>query len=239
MAIYSFPTQMGGDQQQGHYMLLNSYAKTTTAKTAVNALTGASAVTGIQDQFAFFIPGGQVGGQSMTWSHQHEYTDVKLARLITQSLGVIGDLMAGAATMLGTPINPQVDVLFRNTNLREYQFVLMMAPQSSDESTMMKNMLQQLRWNAASDLGPNSDGLFYQSPNEFDIRFYFMDANGVLKENTSIPKIARGVIKRIDIDYSPQGEWSTFYDGSPVSAMLTFTFLETKIIDKSYIKNGY
>ena len=71
------------------------------------------------------------------------------------------------------------------------------------------------------------------------MRFFYKDANGAPQENTNIPKIANGVIKRIDVDYTPTGEWSTFYDGSPVSALLTFTYMETKIIDKSYIEKGY
>lgn len=226
MALYQFPEDLG-NSQQGHYMLIDAYR-------TIEQGNGRPAGEKL-DTFAFFIPGGQTNGQSLTWSQQHEYTDVKLARLFTSMLGVAGDVVAGAATLMGVPINPKVDVLFRNTNLREFQFMFLMAPQSSRESDTMQTLLRRFRYHSAPALTSTN----YISPNEFEIRFFFINAQGQAEENKYIPKIARGVVKRIDIDYTPTGEWSTFWDGSPVSALLTFTFLETKIIDKNYIDQGY
>lgn len=238
-SIYQFPEDLASSQQ-GHYMQIDAYQ--------TFALNRAGFIEPSQtrlDTFAFFIPGGQTNGQSLTWSHLHEYTDVKLARVFGQALGVLADVAgvgagavgtaAGAAAFMGHPINPRVDVLFRNTNLREYQFMFLLAPQSDRESEMMKTMLQRLRFHAAPELG----SVFYTSPSEFQIRFFYINEQGRSVENDHIPKIARGVIKRIDIDYTPTGEWSTFYNGAPVSALLTFTFAETTIIDKKAIDQGY
>lgn len=220
-------------QQQGHWILIHAYGSDS-------ALAGrGGAATQILDSFIFFVPGGPTGGP-LVWSHQHEYTDVKLARLFTSVLGVTGDILAGAATLMGTPINPRVDVQFRNTNLREYQFNILMAPQSRAESDQMKQIIKMLRFYAAPDFEQATGAeLTYLSPNEFQIRFYYLDPSGAFRENLNMPKIAKGVIKRIDIDYTPQGEFSTFYDGTPVSAMLTFTFMETKIIGKKQIQDGF
>lgn len=186
------------------------------------------------DYFAFYVPGA-TAGNSMTWTQGHEYTDVKLMRLATSMLGAGGEFLAGLMTLMGKPLNPYVDVLFRNTNLREYQFNILMAPQTPTEATQMKNIVKRLRWHAA----PNLDSATQISPNQFDIRFYYRNENGGLIENTNIPKIGTGVIKRIDIDYNPGGEWSTFYDGTPVSAMLTFTFMETGLVGKTQIDQGF
>lgn len=254
--VYQFPADLGS-QQQGHYMIITAYQSQTNAGAAVgqlgqqvaNVLNNALGtnvnlnrdVNTKLGTFSFFVPGGPTNGQSMVWQHGHEYTDVKLARLFTSALGVGGDIIAGAAALMGYPINPKVDVLFRNTNLREYQFMFMLAPQSKKESDILfgtgpgTGMLNRLRYHAA----PTLNELSYDSPSEFEIEFHYLASDGSLQPNKSIPKIARGVIKRIDIDYTPNGEWSTFYDGSPVSALLTIAFMETKIIDKKYIQQGY
>jgi hypothetical protein len=190
-----------------------------------------------KEDFTFFIPGGQLS-MPLVFQHEHEYTDVKLARLFTSALGVYGDVAAGALTLMGYPLNPRVDVLFRNTNLRTFQFNIMMAPQSQKESEQMKQIIKMFRYYAAPDF-TGVAGSFYESPNEFMIRFFYRDSNGAVKFNENIPRIGVGVIKRIDVDYTPQGEFSTFYDGTPVAAMLTFTFMETKIMGKTAIQNGY
>lgn len=241
--VYRFPLDVE-NAPYGHYMKITAYNRQTQAQQVIGGITGARpALDQAGDTFIFFIPGGPTNGQSMIWQQGHEYTDVKLTRLFTSALGVVGDLLAGGATLLGYPMNPRVDVLFRNTNLREYQFMFMLAPQSKEESNVLfgldnepqTGMLNRLRYNAAPVLNDNT----YDSPNEFEIKFYFVNERGAVQENKKIPKIARGVIKRVDIDMTPNGDWSTFYDGSPVSALLTFTFLETKIIDKKYIDQGY
>lgn len=226
---YSFPEDVGSDQQ-GHWMVITAYENTGAIP-----VVRPSGTTRILDNFTFFIPGGQLS-MPLVWSHEHEYTDVKLARLFTSMLGVVGDLAAGAATLAGYPINPRVDVLFRNTNLRTYQFNLLMAPQSQAESEQMKQIIKMFRFYAAPNFTAPGNSL-YESPNEFDIRFFYRDSSGAARVNENIPKIGLGVVKRIDIDYTPQGEFSTFYDGTPVSAMLTFTFMETRIIGKTAIRD--
>lgn len=236
---YSFPEDLKSDQQ-GHWMVISVYNNRAgvplvpgnTPFNAVNEI--ANGYSQIIDDFAFFVPGGQLS-MPLVWSHEHEYTDVKLARLFTSMLGVFGDFSAGAASLAGYPINPQVDVLFRNTNLRTFQFNLLMAPQSQAESEQMKQIIKMFRFYAAPNFTGPANAL-YESPNEFRIRFFYKDTSGAVQENVNIPRISMGVVKRVDVDYTPQGEFSTFYDGTPVSAMLTFTFMETKIIGKRQIR---
>ena len=83
-----------------------------------------------------------------------------------------------------------------------------------------------------------STGNIMESPSEFKINFY-SKIGGDYRENTMIPRIARGVIDRIDVDYAPQGQFSTFSNGHPVASMLTFTFREMRIIGKDNVLQGY
>jgi hypothetical protein len=85
-------------------------------------------------------------------------------------------------------------------------------------------------------LATGGGGIFI-APSEFFIKFLFKEQGGFV-ENSGIPKIGRCVLQHIDINYTPTGEWSTFHDGSPTSAMLTMAFLEMRIIDQDNILNN-
>ena len=84
-----------------------------------------------------------------------------------------------------------------------------------------------------------NSGYYFAAPYEFLIDFIFFDSSGNMIENNHIPKIGRGVIINLEVMYNPNGEWSTFADGSPVSTQLTMTFREMRVIDSKNIANGY
>lgn len=189
-----------------------------------------------QETFYFFIPGG--GQNAMMWQQVHEYTDVKLARVGLGMIGIGGDAPGVLPGLMGKPINPQVEVLFRSTQLRTFQFFFLMAPTSENESVKMRDIIQRLRWHAAPEI--TSTRLFFNPPSEFEIGFYFKPTrSGSFVQSDRLPKIDKCVIERIDVDYTPQGEFSTFSNGHPVSALLSISFKEMAIVDKTMISKGY
>jgi len=203
------------------------------------------------DTITLFVPGGGQNG-SMSWEHAHDYTDAKLARVAAGMLGI----GAGAGVipgMSGKAINPFVEVLYRNTDLRKFQFNFLFAPTSEKESKSMEQIFKTLRYHSAPKMlggysnpeeGYRGDllgqyqylttGALWDAPSEFTISFYY---NGKL--NPYVPKIGRSIIERIDVNYTPLGEFSTFSNGHPVSAMLTVVFKELRVIDKQNIQKGY
>lgn len=185
-----------------------------------------------------YIPAG--GQAPMTWDHKHEYTDVKLARAFTNAIGVTEGSYSGADAalgMAGMAINPRVEVLFRTTRLREFDFTFLMAPQSENESNAMKDLIRIFRKNSAPTLG--GAGYLFDSPKEWGVAFWYKK-NGSWVENTNIPKIRRSVCTAVSVSYPiPGGEWSTFSNGHPVSAMIQLHFLEMSIIDSKKIEAGY
>lgn len=259
MARLVFPAYLG-DEQNAHWM-------------NIRAFNGDQHL----DTISIFIPGGGQNG-SMSWEQAHDYTDPKLARV---ALGMLGISPSGSGVipgMLGGAINPKVEVLYRNTDLRKFQFNFLFAPASQEESESMEAIIKTLRyhsapelvkgygslWDAVTDIatglaggqmaGPSrtpllddlrksyigsgqfdylSTGGLFLAPSEFIIDFY---SNG--QENIHLPRIARCVIERIDVNYTPLGEFSTFSNGHPVSAMLTLVFREMKVIDKANIARG-
>jgi hypothetical protein len=237
------------DDQNGHWMNIQAVGRGTDN-------TPQATVT-------LFIPGGT--NSPMVWETNHEYQEAKLSKIITgaaSSIPIVGTAIAaaaGAAPMAGGAINPKVEVLYRDTNLRRFQFNFFMAPSSPSESRTLKEIVKTLRkFSSPTLVGGRSDpeegyignqGVFsggylssgglFLSPYEFRIRFYYKDKNGVWQDNLNIPRIGRCVIEHIDINYAQQGEWSTFHDGAPTSAMLQMVFREMRVIDSQNVEDGY
>jgi hypothetical protein len=245
----AFP-QIVEDDQNGHWMTITPVGRG-------NDFTPQAYVT-------LFIPGG-INGSNMVWQTEHEYQDAKLSRIVVSAasqvpiVGTALGAIAGAAPMAGGAINPKVEVLYRDTNLRKFQFSFIMAPSSPDDSQALREIVKTLRkfssptlvGGAASDpeagyIGSASGqgsflstGGLFESPYEFLIKFYYKDSQYGTMRNLKIPRIGRCVMEHIDINYTPQGEWSTFHDGMPTSAMLTMVFREMRIIDSQNVEDGF
>lgn len=221
LRIHKFPEDIGTGIN-GHLMMIN----------ASNSNSARS------DKIQIFIPGGDQS--TFSYQHAHLYTDVKLARIIPGSdvgLGVTPTTVA-ASKLLGVRMNPGVDILFQSTALRVFQFDFIMIPKNANESIQMKNIVDALRYHAAPEIIA-ADLLFYV-PSEFNIEFLYTDNNGVWIENRKVPRIAKCVLERVDVNYAGvNGQWSTFADGNPVSCMLTTIFKEMEVIDKKKITDGY
>jgi hypothetical protein len=108
-----------------------------------------------------------------------------------------------------------------------------MAPSSQKESESMDRIIWNLRRFAAPDLNQKTS-LLFDTPAEFEIKFYNKG-----QENLAIPKIRRCVLTDININYTPQGEWSTFRNGYPVSCLLSVAFQEMEIITRDKIEAYY
>lgn len=173
--------------------------------------------------------------------------------------GLGQQIIGTASTLMGSPINPRVEVLFSHTPQRQFTFEILMAPRNENESRTMKSIVNTLRYHAAPEIGnsltigsilgplsptlastANSLGISnvgiptFIPPAEFDITFYH---NGV--ENTNIPRINTCVLERIEVDYAPTGVYSTFRNGHPVTARLSLAFRETEILHKQRIAQGF
>jgi hypothetical protein len=177
---------------------------------------------------ALFMPSATGGGTQPVYNDNHEYADVKLTQLVTDKfLGVAG---TNALATARRAINPGVQVLYRSTQLRTFDFGFMFAPRTEKESQNMEKIIYNIRRFSAAQ----NQGLTLITPAEVDIKFWF---NG--KENTHVPRIKRGVVTNIVTNYAPQGEWSTFTNGYPVSCLFMFTVREMEIIFREDVEGGY
>lgn len=232
-----FPEDLGSSQY-GHFMTITALVGDSIITTPTGPLSPAAPNRSVYT-VGIFIPSGE-SGSGIIYEQKHEYTDVKLANLMGSAIAAFAGGSAGGSdpplvtSYFGHPINPGVEVLYRNTNLREFQFAFLFAPSSEAESTSMKNIILQLRRFAAPALNNATGGIFFNTPAEFEIKFYNKGT-----ENVHIPKIRRCVLTDIMVDFTPQGEWSTFRNGHPVACRLALAFKEMEIIHRQFIEQGY
>ena len=200
------------------------------------------------DIFMIYIPGG--GQNSLTWAQSHEYDEVKLSRLgasgAAAAMGVPIGVGGSDTSLIGGAfrkiINPAVEVLYRGTNLRNYIMSFMFAPERREDSIMLygdgvqsgTGILNRFRYHAA----PKNQGWYFDSPSEWEVSYYYRNTRGAWVVNPNLPKIAKGILNRVDVDYNPDAEYSTFERGEPTSARLTLSFTEMEIIDKKRIQDG-
>jgi hypothetical protein len=186
-----------------------------------------------------FIPGAGENGSGVIYEDKHEYTDIKLTNAAGAGLAAmagfsLGGVASAGMSAIGKPINPGVQVLYKNTYLRAFQYAFLMAPASLRESQSMENIIKQLRRFAAPNVAAGGGGLLFDTPAEFTIEFFNKG-----QPNPHIPKVSRCVLTNITTDFTPSGEWSTFRNGYPVTCRLLLSFQEMEIITRDKIEGGF
>ena len=123
---------------------------------------------------------------------------------------------------------------FFGTLMSALIFEMFVKVYSKEEADTVTEIIKQFKKHAAPQIVTQSAGMFFSLPSQFDVQFLF---NG--QENTKINKIGRSVIESIDVNYAPNGMWSTHNDGTPVQTTLTLNFKEMVLIDRTKIEEGY
>ena len=159
--------------------------------------------------------------------------------LSEQAVKLLGSNVGGNATDFalftqGLAINPQLEVLFKGTDMRHFQFDFLFSPYDAQESEHVVQIIKTLKFHQAPEVVTGSSGRFFVPPSEFDIDFIFQG-----EINGNIHQIGTCVLTNMNVDYAPNG-WSTFSDGMPTQIRLTLQFMETEIVTKERVaKDNY
>lgn len=131
----------------------------------------------------------------------------------------------------GLAINPKKEVMFRGFSFRQFTFSYFFAPKNKAESDSVNDIIRTFRYYALPEISPAK--LFYMFPAQFDVEFMYGQ-----ELNPNIPRIARSVLGRVGVNYSPAGtSWVTLPNGSPVAIQMTLEFIETELIDRNRVSN--
>ena len=159
----------------------------------------------------------------------------ELAGALAEKTGVFGQGITDALLFsAGYAQNPQVELLFRTIQNREFLFDFKFAPRNKAEADEVIKIIQTFRFFAAPEIPSNGNGRYFIPPSEFDIQFMVGS-----ERNTKLPKISTCVLQGIDVNYGSAGQWTAFQDGMPVEIAMQLRFKEVEIMHKELIRNGF
>lgn len=136
----------------------------------------------------------------------------------------------------GLALNPQVELIFKGSANRSFMFEFKFQPKNQKETQVIKDIIFLFKRYSAPGLagGGNIPGAYFTPPGQFDIQYYFKNA-----ENKNIGRISTCVLQGIDVNYSSSGPFATFDDGAPVEISLMLRFQEVDVLTRDMIDAGF
>ena len=123
-----------------------------------------------------------------------------------------------ASRLSGTILNPNLELLFKGPQLRNFPFSYLFLPREKDEADQVVGIIRTLKENMVPRIESN---FFLKSPNIFKIEY--------LKNSSPHPflnRIKLCALRSCNVDYAPLGTYATFTDGMPHAIRMTLSFTE-------------
>ena len=137
----------------------------------------------------------------------------------------------------GAILNPNTELLFQSVDMRNFMLKFKLVPRSGPEGKIINKIVQTFKActlptrDPGKVFGFNKDGQnqgvlsgFIGVPHLCRISFMIGD-----KEHDVLPRYKVCAVTQVDVNYTPDGAYSTYYDGQPTAMELSINFQETKI----------
>jgi hypothetical protein len=156
----------------------------------------------------------------------------------------IANAFAGAATGTGSQlltrttgavINPNLELLFSGPSLRQFSFQFKLSAREAAESKEIVKIIRFFKQGSAAQ--KSTSQLFLKSPHTFRIQYIHRGPEG--DENPFMNKIKECALQSVAVNYTPEGNYSTFSDGAMTSYELTLAFNELEpIFNNDYAQDN-
>ena len=203
-------------------------AMTTDISGAENARDAAGKIaTGLADAAANF------SNQTKAGATLDDIKSVALNKLTASALGIFGGNITTnqlLARQEGTIINPNMELLFDAPTIRAFKFQFKMTPRNRREAEQIRLIIRAFKRNmaprAAGKTPKEKEGAwFLKSPNVFELRYRTGNKN-----HKYLHKFKQCFLTDIAVNYTGDGVYSTYEDGSPVSYLMDLSFKELEPI---------
>ena len=122
--------------------------------------------------------------------------------------------------------NPNLELLFQKPTLRPFSFQFKMSARSKGEAEQIIKIIRFFKQNMAPQKGGGSGGesanLFLKAPNTFQIHYMHEGT----KEHPYIGRAKECAMTSFEVDYTPDGNYSTLKDGFMTSYTITMSLKE-------------
>lgn len=141
-----------------------------------------------------------------------------------------GDIGQGLGIASGQAANPKKEQAFKSVDFRTFTFDYQFAPRTPEESRNVLNIVRAFKYHMHPEF-PSENKFIYIYPSEFDIVYY----KGV-EENLAIHRHTSCVLTEMNVNYTPNGVFTTFPDGTPTQIQMSLTFRELMLLSKETIE---
>ena len=129
---------------------------------------------------------------------------------------------------MGASINQNMELLFNGPKLRGFTFTFRLSARSSDEAETCKGIIRQFKQGMSPKKGEKF--VFIKAPHTFFIGYYHKGASSSWLNN-----IKECALESMNVQYTPDGQYSTFYDGAITSYQIQLSFKELEpVFDSDY-----
>ena len=142
------------------------------------------------------------------------------------SMAGAGDPVRFGLKRAGLAINPRNEAFYNTPNQRTFSYTFDFWPRNETEAEAVTKIIHMFKYNSAPGL--SDSGGFFVTPNYFKISYMFN--NGY---NPHLHKIGACFCTDVEVDYTPDGQVTTFANGQPVHTKLTVNFLEDRVLTKA------
>ena len=119
----------------------------------------------------------------------------------------------------GKIMNPNLELLFSGPNLRTFNYNYQFTPREHREAKEIRSIIKFFKKNMA----PIRKGkLFLESPNVFKLKYIFKNGG----QHPFLNKIKLCALQSFNVQYTPDGSYMTYDDGSMTSYTASMTFQE-------------
>jgi hypothetical protein len=132
----------------------------------------------------------------------------------------------------GIAVNPKKEQVFKGVDFRTFNINYEFYPRSLEEAKNVLNIIKLFKFHMHPEYKDGTTFLFIY-PSEFDIFYY--KGKGL---NAAIHKHTSCVLTDLTVNYTPNGQFTTFPDGTPTQINIQMTFKELGILTKDKIEAG-
>lgn len=144
------------------------------------------------------------------------------------------------ASTKGQILNPNTEVLYQGPQLRTFSLTFKMVPRTKDEAKGIKDICTQFKKAALPSGATGTEKNLIGVPKILSVVFkQAADKNSAAVNNPWVSQYKTCALGGVDINYTPDGSWATYRDGSPVATQLTLQFQELKLVYESDVDDGY
>jgi hypothetical protein len=143
-----------------------------------------------------------------------------------------GPNAAGLSAATGLAANPKKEQIFKGVDFRTFAFDYQFFPRSATEAANVLNIIKTFKYHMHPEFKDNNN-FVYIYPSEFDIFYY---QNG--QENQNLHRHTSCVLTELNVNYTPNGAFTTFDNGMPTQINVTMNFRELALLTKDKIADG-